>query len=459
MSINDAKWTVAPDVLASSITSFLFLTFVSCNTGNFFKFSFSFSTVAFAPGIFNAWGIGMNLCTRLKWVREFVPFAVMWSFFFSWTRKVASSSSQLSTENGTFTKRHWWAHELKALGHPLKWNRERQAFLQMRRPTISLPTASTLGKKQNFDSTDRWWTPSWEDILMLLKDNVSNLIHNSLLKVVQRERWKKGKKKDTSLRICSTPCCWERSISYTVQSPPLVRGELEQELTLSHASAGGATTYSLSTSFQNDNNDNNNNKTHNTQRNETHNTGDPKAGELCFHDKGIFSWRHVAILACKSFVILGYWAVACFSQDSWKMNSVIKEEICNLMRIFFELISPVTIIPVFLITYINCFWIDYRISNVIISAQMVVIPSLVPRHVSFHLILTFLYLPFAHRLRLEVDHVRNTLRRFTRPQRWRFDGSRTSHRLRAQKDCRQPDRHWVRDWALCWRESDSRNWG
>ena len=63
---------------------------------------------------------------------------------------------------------------------------------------------------------------------------------------------------------------------------------------------------------------------------------------------------------------------------------------------------------------------------------------------------------FVHRLRLKVDHVQNTLRRFTRPWRWRFYGSWTSHSLWAQKDCRQPDRHWPRDWAL-WRESDSKN--
>ena len=65
MSINDAKWTVAPDVFASSITCFLFLTFVSCNAGIFSSFSHSLSTAAFAAGIFIARGIGMNLWTRL----------------------------------------------------------------------------------------------------------------------------------------------------------------------------------------------------------------------------------------------------------------------------------------------------------------------------------------------------------------------------------------------------------
>ena len=56
----------------------------------------------------------------------------------------------------------------------------------------------------------------------------------------------------------------------------------------------------------------------------------------------------------------------------------------------------------------------------------IVITSLVPRHVSrqytqhFDLILTVLHFSFAHRLRLKVDHVRKTLRRFTRPKRWLF---------------------------------------
>ena len=33
--------------------------------------------------------------------------------------------------------------------------------------------------------------------------------------------------------------------------------------------------------------------------------------------KGTCSWRLVAILTCKSFVVLGYGAVVCFPQDSW----------------------------------------------------------------------------------------------------------------------------------------------
>ena len=48
MSINDAKWTVAPDVLASSITCFLLLTFVSCHARIFSSLHHYFSTAAFA---------------------------------------------------------------------------------------------------------------------------------------------------------------------------------------------------------------------------------------------------------------------------------------------------------------------------------------------------------------------------------------------------------------------------
>ena len=65
MSINDAKWTLLPLFFASSITSFLFLTFVSCHARIFSSFSHSFSTAAFASVIFINWGIGMNLRTRL----------------------------------------------------------------------------------------------------------------------------------------------------------------------------------------------------------------------------------------------------------------------------------------------------------------------------------------------------------------------------------------------------------
>ena len=61
MSINDAKWTVAPDVLASSITCFLLLTFVKIHAEIFSNFSHSLSTAAFAAGFFIVWGMRMKL--------------------------------------------------------------------------------------------------------------------------------------------------------------------------------------------------------------------------------------------------------------------------------------------------------------------------------------------------------------------------------------------------------------
>ena len=79
MSINDAKWTVAPDVLASSITCFSLLTFVRFHAENFSNFSHSLSTAALAAGIIMAWGIGINLCTKFSCCRELSPFPAIWS--------------------------------------------------------------------------------------------------------------------------------------------------------------------------------------------------------------------------------------------------------------------------------------------------------------------------------------------------------------------------------------------
>ena len=63
--LDHATWTFMPFVLASSITSDLFLTFVVSHAGVFSSFSHSLSTAAFVAGIFIAWGMGINLCTRL----------------------------------------------------------------------------------------------------------------------------------------------------------------------------------------------------------------------------------------------------------------------------------------------------------------------------------------------------------------------------------------------------------
>ena len=79
ISINDAKWTVAPDVLASSITSFSLLTFVRFHSGIFSNFSHSWSTAAFVAGIFTARGIGINLCTKLHCCSELFTLTAIWS--------------------------------------------------------------------------------------------------------------------------------------------------------------------------------------------------------------------------------------------------------------------------------------------------------------------------------------------------------------------------------------------
>ena len=64
MSTNDAKCTVRPCFLASSITSFFFLTFVNFHADIFSSFPQYLSTAVFASGIFIASGIGINLCTK-----------------------------------------------------------------------------------------------------------------------------------------------------------------------------------------------------------------------------------------------------------------------------------------------------------------------------------------------------------------------------------------------------------
>ena len=63
--------------------SLLFCFWLSCQLPcpYFLKFS-HFSTAAFTSGIFNAWGIGINLCTKLYLLSEFIPFAAMWSSWY-----------------------------------------------------------------------------------------------------------------------------------------------------------------------------------------------------------------------------------------------------------------------------------------------------------------------------------------------------------------------------------------
>ena len=89
MSINNAKWTFAPDVFASSITCFLLLTFIKFHDEFFSKFSHSLSTAASVARIFTAWGIRkiVNLIVMLWWIISFscndelvmiLPYAVFW---------------------------------------------------------------------------------------------------------------------------------------------------------------------------------------------------------------------------------------------------------------------------------------------------------------------------------------------------------------------------------------------
>ena len=65
ISISEPKWTFAPFVLASSITSFLLVTFVRFHAEIFFNFSHSLSSAALAAVIFVAWGIRINLWNKL----------------------------------------------------------------------------------------------------------------------------------------------------------------------------------------------------------------------------------------------------------------------------------------------------------------------------------------------------------------------------------------------------------
>ena len=84
--MNDAKWTVFHSFLASALTAFLFLTFVSCHAGIFSSCSHSFSTAAFASGIFMAWSIGKFCAQDCSWLNEFIPLPAMWSSWFLFLR-------------------------------------------------------------------------------------------------------------------------------------------------------------------------------------------------------------------------------------------------------------------------------------------------------------------------------------------------------------------------------------
>ena len=84
MSINDAKWTVAPAVLASSITCFLLLTFVRFHAEIFSYFSHSLSAAGFCCR--NLHGLRhrnklMNQIVMLQWILTFscnMIFMMIW---------------------------------------------------------------------------------------------------------------------------------------------------------------------------------------------------------------------------------------------------------------------------------------------------------------------------------------------------------------------------------------------
>ena len=59
----------------------------------------------------------------------------------------------------------------------------------------------------------------------------------------------------------------------------------------------------------------------------------------------------------------------------------------------------------------------------------------------------------------KVAHIQKSVRWSTRTRRWRIHWSRTSHRLWAQQDRRQPDHWWTGGYYLHWTQSDYWNWG
>ena len=78
MSINDANWTVAPDVLASSNTCFLLWTFIRFHAEIFSSFQI-LCPVLPLTGIFMACGKRINLWTKLQCCNELSPFTAIWS--------------------------------------------------------------------------------------------------------------------------------------------------------------------------------------------------------------------------------------------------------------------------------------------------------------------------------------------------------------------------------------------
>ena len=122
-SINDGKWTFLHLFFASSITSYLFLTFVSCHAKIFSSFSHYFSTAAFASGFFLMLEASEWICAQdcNDLLIKFIHFAMMWSW---WSLCPAPSSlglvlSSASTIQAYFVLRVpilWWVSPLLFIG-------------------------------------------------------------------------------------------------------------------------------------------------------------------------------------------------------------------------------------------------------------------------------------------------------------------------------------------------------
>ena len=117
MSISDAKCTVTPFFLASSITSDLLLTFARFHAGIFSSFSHSLSTAAFAAGIFITSGIGINLCTKIvmmQWITSFSCDVVFMNFRYNSFR--TQSLWFICFQNA---RKFWFVIILSATSHPV----------------------------------------------------------------------------------------------------------------------------------------------------------------------------------------------------------------------------------------------------------------------------------------------------------------------------------------------------
>ena len=113
------------------VTSFLFLTFVSCHAGIFSSLSHSLSTAAFASGMFIAWGIGIKKSSFHTLPRRFVGFNDACVFCLANTQNASSfpvtlrvgfcKALQLASELPTF-----YAHfsQFPRIPHPLdQWSK------------------------------------------------------------------------------------------------------------------------------------------------------------------------------------------------------------------------------------------------------------------------------------------------------------------------------------------------